>query len=144
MHVLQFVENKRLLSLEGNVLSVSDMNTKPNEISGGAVAAKQRDEAFNLEIDRSAPTTQRGKSPIERNRDVAQRTDSAGKGGKCPTIGMKIHLKRTTGVHLALCGMWPGKNWVLMQDLPKQAAHMVCRVCTTAATRWSLEVSERR
>ena len=78
---------------------------------------------------------------MEINRDVAQLRQSVGNGGKRP-IGAKIHLKRVTEVHLALCGTWPGKNWVLMQDLPKQGGNAVCRVCTTVAT--GLETSEHR
>jgi hypothetical protein len=78
---------------------------------------------------------------MEINRDVAQRSHSVGKGGKYPS-GVKIHLKRVKEVHLALCGTWPGKNWVLMEDLPKQGGSTVCRVCATVAT--SLETSEHR
>jgi hypothetical protein len=76
---------------------------------------------------------------MDTNTDVTQQTHSAVKGETCP-IGLKIHVKRVKDVHLALCGKWPGKNWVLMQDLPKQGVNTVCRVCTSVATRWSMEI----
>lgn len=47
--------------------------------------------------------------------------------------GMKIHLKKTAKDHLALCGKWPEKNWVLASAAAQQGSKPICKICAEVA-----------
>jgi len=42
----------------------------------------------------------------------------------------KIHLKKSVGDRLSLCGIWPGSRFVSMTDFEENApADRVCKIC---------------
>jgi hypothetical protein len=46
----------------------------------------------------------------------------------------KIHLKRNSTDRLALCGIWPDHDFVLIGALPNQSSRTVCKTCIGIAT----------
>jgi hypothetical protein len=46
----------------------------------------------------------------------------------------KVHLKRSPGDRLALCGIWPQRNFVAIEE-PRQAIARVCEICLNIAKR---------
>jgi hypothetical protein len=45
----------------------------------------------------------------------------------------KLHLKRNATDRFALCGIWPGRSFVLMAVLSGQPSAAVCKTCITVA-----------
>lgn len=46
----------------------------------------------------------------------------------------KVHLKRNAVDRFALCGVLPGKTFVLMAAMPRDSVETVCQTCIRVAT----------
>jgi len=49
---------------------------------------------------------------------------------------MKVHLKLAARNHLALCGVWPEKNWRTIDAILHAEGNSTCQLCLKAAAEY--------
>jgi hypothetical protein len=50
----------------------------------------------------------------------------------------KLHLKRAVTERIALCKIWPGDNWIIVEQV-SHTAEPVCKICSVIAAKLHLE-----